>query len=436
MILIDADAMPQEPEQADDVIQVEDVSWSGAPVDLLRPTHHLYTDLRRQMIKYRARWSSLPQVRVPSGGAPLRPGTSGRRALILRQRLGLGEGSYDAQLSELVAAFQLAHGLSATGTADRETLDALNRGASYYERRLLLNMERARRLPVPGTAIRYIVVDAGSAQLFMYENGRPVDSMKVIVGKAADATPMMAASLRFASVNPYWNVPPDLVAKLIAPKVISGGFNYLVERGYEVLDSWDHDARIIGPEKVDWTAVAEGVREVRVRQLPGGANSMGAIKFMMPNQYGIYLHDTPNKALFAEEKRWLSNGCVRVEDAERLARWVFGAVPRGSRANVEEHVPLQKALPVYITYLTVGVGADGPTFRADPYDRDKVVLERFAKAGDGMTDSNRRLEIDLSNVPEAPNDVGSKKIAAPRPAVNTSRPSAKVTKPRVAAKKK
>ena len=422
MILIDADAMPQEPEQADEVVQVADVSWSGAPVDLLKPMNHIYTDLRRQLMRYQARWSSLPQVRVPATGAPLRPGVSSRRVLILRQRLGLGEGSYDPELQARVVAFQRAHGLSPTGAMDGETLDALNRGAAYYERRLLLNMERARRLPAPGTASRYILVDAGSAQLFMYESGRPVDSMKVIVGKAADATPMMAASLRFASVNPYWNVPPDLVAKLIAPRVLSEGFNYLNERGYEVLDSWAHDAKVIGSETVDWSAVANGVRQARVRQQPGGANSMGAIKFMMPNQFGIYLHDTPNKALFAEDKRWLSNGCVRLEDAERLARWVFGMMPRGSRANVEEHVPLQQAVPVYITYMTVGAGPDGPTFRADPYDRDKVVLERFAEAGDGMQDSTKRLEIDLSNIAETSRDLAPLKLQR-RPS-RRSRPSA------------
>ncbi len=398
MIMIDADAMPQEPEQAEDAAQIEDLSWSGAPVDLLKPTHHLYTDLRRQLIKYQNRWSALPQVRVPQAGQALTFGASNRGVAVLRQRLGLGEGPFDTELRARIMAFQSAHGLSPNGTAEGETLAALNRGAAYYERRLLLNMERARRLPAPGTIKKYILVDAGSARLWMYENGQAVDSMKVIVGKAEDATPMMAASLRYAGVNPYWNVPPDLVAKLIAPRVLSGGFSYLSERRYEVLDGWSNDAKVIGPGTVDWNAVAKGTRELRVRQLPGGANSMGAIKFMMPNEYGIYLHDTPNKALFTAENRWLSNGCVRLEDAERLARWVFGTMPRSSRIDAEEHVPVQHALPVYITYLTVDVREGGPLFRADPYNRDKAVLERFAEAGDGMKNAEHRFEIDLSDL--------------------------------------
>ncbi|MDQ3245805.1 MAG: L,D-transpeptidase family protein [Pseudomonadota bacterium] len=439
MIMIDADAMPQEPEQAEDAVQIEDVTWSGAPVDLLKPMHHIYTDLRRQLIKYQNRWSSLPQVRVPHAGQALQFGVSNRHVLILRQRLGLGEGAFDPALRARVVAFQAAHGLSPTGTADGETLDALNRGAAYYERRLLLNMERARRLPTPGTVKKYILVDAGSARLWMYEDGHAVDSMKVIVGKAEDATPMMAATLRFASVNPYWNVPPDLVAKLIAPRMLSGGVTYLSERRYEVLDGWHNDAKVIGAETVDWNVVAKGGREARVRQLPGGANSMGTIKFMMPNEYGIYLHDTPNKALFAEENRWLSNGCVRLEDAERLARWVFGTMPRASRPDVEEHVPVQHALPVYLTYLTVGAGEDGPSFRADPYNRDKLVLERFAKAGDGMEDSKQRFEIDLSNLsePVANNIAPGEPALAPaagmrkpnKPVIASLKPSARAQGP-------
>jgi murein L,D-transpeptidase YcbB/YkuD len=425
MIMIDAEAMPQEPEQAGDSVQIEDLSWSGAPVDLLKPMHHIYTDLRRQLIKYQHRWSSLPQVRVPELGQALQFGASNRHVLALRQRLGLSEGAFDAELRARVMAFQSAHGLSPTGTAGGETLSALNRGAAYYERRLLLNMERARRLPAPGTVKKYILVDAGSARLWMYENGQAVDSMKVIVGKAEDATPMMAATLRYAGVNPYWNVPPDLVAKLIAPRVLSGGSSYLSERRYEVLDGWHNDAKVIGPGTVDWNAVAKGTREVRVRQLPGGANSMGAIKFMMPNEYGIYLHDTPNKALFAEENRWLSNGCVRLEDAERLARWVFGTMPRASQADAEEYVPVQQALPVYITYLTVDVGDGGPLFRADPYNRDKAVLKRFAEAGDSMKNAEHRFEIDLSDLTEPV----IKNVIAAKPALPSAPDVGKRAKP-------
>ncbi len=431
MILIDTDAMPQEPELAEDAIPVEDVSWSGAPVDLLKPIHHIYTDLRRQLIKYQSQWSALPQVRVADPVRATKPGGRGRHVLALRERLGLGEGAFDADLQSRLRAFQAAHGLTMSGEATGETIAALNRGAAYYERRLLLNMERARRLPAPGTGQRYILVDAGSARLWMYENGQFVDSMKVVVGKVEDATPMMAASLRYAGVNPYWNVPPDLVAKIIAPRVLNDGFSYLTERRYQVLDSWHNNARVVAPETVDWHQVAKGTSEIRVRQLPGGANSMGAIKFMMPNEYGIYLHDTPNKALFAQENRWVSNGCVRLEDAERLARWLFGTMPRAYTQDAEEHVPLQQAVPVYITYLTVGAGESGPLFRADPYNRDKAVLQRFAGAGDGMKDPQHRLEIDLSG----PSEPVANSVAPAKPALAPDPDVRKPEKPVVASLK-
>jgi murein L,D-transpeptidase YcbB/YkuD len=280
------------------------------------------------------------------------------------------------------------------------TIAALNRGAVHYERKLLMNMERARRLPASGTVKRYILVDAGSARLWMYENGRAIDSMKVIVGSPFSATPMMGALMRFASVNPYWNVPVDLVASLIAPRVVSGGTSYLVERRYEVLDSWEGDAKVIDPASVDWSAVAAGRAEARVRQLPGGANSMGAIKFMMPNEYGIYLHDTPNKALFGSDDRWVSNGCVRLEDAERLARWIFGGLPRPTHPDREDHLPLYEPMPVYITYLTASPDGGATLFRPDPYERDAKVLARFADKAPSMREARPPFTIDLDALPK------------------------------------
>lgn len=410
MILVDADAMPAEPELAADQPRVEDISWTGAPVDLLKPIHHLYTDLRRQLIRYQRDWSSLPQVRVPDRGVPLVSGADNARVRALRERLGLAPGGgFDAALIERVTAFQRVHGLPMDGKPGALTIAALNRGAIHFERKLLMNMERARRLPAPGTSKRYILVDAGSARLWMYENGQVVDSMKVIVGAPSSATPMMAAMMRFASINPYWNVPVDLVASLIAPRVVSGGTSYLADRRYEVLHSWDADAAVIDPATLNWSAIASGKSEARVRQLPGGANSMGAIKFMMPNEYGIYLHDTPNKALFAGEERWVSNGCVRVEDAERLARWIFGAMPRPTHPDREDHLQLFEPMPVYITYLTASPDSAATLFRPDPYQRDARVLARFADSEPTMRDPRPQLTIDFDGLFAATDDRTSTK---------------------------
>jgi murein L,D-transpeptidase YcbB/YkuD len=205
--------------------------------------------------------------------------------------------------------------------------------------------------------------------------------MKVIVGKMGSATPLMAGLIRFASVNPYWNVPTDLVQTSIAPRVLAQGIGHIEAERYQILSDWTDEAQIIDPAGIDWAAVAEGRVELRVRQLPGRGNSMGDIKFMMPNDFGIYLHDTPDKILFGRDDRWLSNGCVRVEDARRLAAWLFGSMPEGKDPDAEEDVELAEPVPVYITYLTVGASEQGLVFRNDPYARDPAVLARYFGAG-------------------------------------------------------
>jgi murein L,D-transpeptidase YcbB/YkuD len=200
---------------------------------------------------------------------------------------------------------------------------------------------------------RYLLVDAASARLFMIEDGEVVDSMRVIVGKPDAQTPTLASMIYYATLNPYWNVPADLARKLIAPRVLKQGVKYLRDHNYEVLASFEPDAPVISPKDVDWKAVAEGRATVKVRQLPGPGNSMGQVKFGFPNNSGIFLHDTPQKELFAAEVRTLSNGCIRLEDAARVARWLLGRDPAEVVATSapEQHVLLPRAVPIYITYL-------------------------------------------------------------------------------------
>ena len=206
---------------------------------------------------------------------------------------------------------------------------------------------------------RYLLVDAASARLFMIEDGEVVDSMRVIVGKPDAQTPTLASMIYYATLNPYWNVPADLARKLIAPRVLEQGVKYLRDHNYEVLASFEPDAPVISPKDVDWKAVAEGRATVKVRQLPGPGNSMGQVKFGFPNNSGIFLHDTPKKELFAEEVRTLSNGCIRLEDAARVARWLLGREPTEIVATSapEQHVLLPRAVPIYITYLDQPAGA-------------------------------------------------------------------------------
>ena len=198
---------------------------------------------------------------------------------------------------------------------------------------------------------RYVLVDAASARLFMIENGRVRDTMRVIVGKPAHATPALRSELNYATLNPYWNVPFDLAQSLIAPRVIKDGKTYLTDRGYEVLSGFGADATQISPDTVDWPAVAAGKAKVYVRQRPGAANSMGQMKFSLADANGIFLHDTPKKELFAQAERALSNGCVRLEDAPRFARWLLGEDPPLKTAAPEQQILLPSPVPVAIAYL-------------------------------------------------------------------------------------
>ena len=240
-----------------------------------------------------------------------------------------------------------------------------------------LNLERARALPAgPGKAV---IVNATAAELVMTQDGRVVDSMRVVVGKPVHPTPMMAALIRFTSLNPYWNVPADLAAERIAPNVVKGGAPYLRQKGYQLLSSWADDATVVDPAAVDWAAVAAGKVNVRVRQLPGPENAMGRMKFMFPNAQGIYLHDTPEKKLLGEESRMFSGGCVRLEDAPRLARWLYGgAEPSTTSSSPEQRVDLPRPVPVYLTYLTAVPSGGRITFLPDVYKRDPAALAALA----------------------------------------------------------
>ena len=248
------------------------------------------------------------------------------------------------------------------------------------------NLARIRALPAVPPGGRYVLVNAAAARLWMYEGTTPVDSMKVVVGRLDHQTPIMSGYIRYAIVNPYWNIPGDFTRDRIAPRVLAQGLPYLRRGGYQVMSDWTQDAAVVDPAMVDWRAVAAGDVNLRVRQLPGSANSMGKVKFEFPNALGIYLHDTPETQLMAKDARQFSSGCVRLEDAQRLGRWLFkGAMPSGE--EVEQRFDLPAVVPVYVTYLTVQPGSDGHiAMLGDPYGRDRASAPAVAlKDGPALT---------------------------------------------------
>jgi L,D-transpeptidase YcbB len=327
-----------------------------------------YGQLRSALADFRKHWDTLPALPIAQGAA-LKLGAKGDRVGDLRKRLGFADGArFDKPLAWKVKLFQSEHGLRPTGIADDETIAALNRGSNSYEGKMRLNLERARILPP--ASVRHIVVNVADARLWMIGGDKAPASMRVIVGKAdqAEQTPMLAGMVSYAILNPYWNVPTDLVRDRVAHRVLNGqSFTGL---RYEALSDWSANAHIIPPEQIDWKAVAAGQRELRVRMLPGGENFMGKMKFMLPNELGIYLHDFPDKSLFNGADRHLSSGCVRLEEAPRLGAWLFGRALETKSTVPEQVVPLAQPVPVYMVYLTVVPTDSGIAFLNDAYGRD------------------------------------------------------------------
>ncbi|MET0180853.1 MAG: L,D-transpeptidase family protein [Novosphingobium sp.] len=350
--------------------------WVGGGSSRSAP-NPLFAEMGRGLQQYEATWGRLPQTRIPAGPA-LKSGSTGKRVTLLRTRLGLAPaGGYDDGLFQRVSDYQRVHALGPPdGIAGKATIASLNLGADHYARRIAINVERAFRLPPTGTFNRYVVVDSGGAQAYLFERDRAVDGMRLVVGAPKTKTPMMAVLMRTAKGNPYWNVPPELIRSLTAKRVLEQGVSYLDDFHYEVLSDWSASARPVDPQTINWKQVAAGRSEIRVRQLPGPWNSMGAMKFEMPNDYGIYLHDTPHKELFAQEDRWLSNGCVRLQDYRRFASWVFGRAPPAT-SPTEQSFPLPRPVPIYMTYLTVAPSAGGVVFRRDPYGLDALAMPQM-----------------------------------------------------------
>jgi L,D-transpeptidase YcbB len=208
------------------------------------------------------------------------------------------------------------------------------------------------RLALIGDRPRFVLVDTAGARLWMIEDGRVAGSMKVVVGKPGMDTPMMAALIRYAVLDPYWHLPPDLVRQRVAEHYWLQGPRWLRDKGLEPVTGYGPNAARLDPEAIDWPAVANGEAQVGLRQQPGPLNTMGAVKFMFPNDLGIYLHDTPERRLFRAAERRFSSGCVRLEKAGELYRWLMETgLPLRDLRNPERRVDLPAPVPVFILDL-------------------------------------------------------------------------------------
>jgi len=265
------------------------------------------------------------------------------------------------------------------GIRDAEWARMQQTGTLDPDPRAVLNLERSRSIPAKG---RFVLVDAGGSRLYMYENGVPVDSMKVIVGMPDRPTPMISSVMYYIVYNPYWNAPDHLVRGPIAAKTLAGGMKYFHGKmGYQVMADWSANSATIPAESINWKDVASGKVRLRVRQDPGPENFMGVLKFPFPNPEDIYLHDTSTPQHFKDADLHQSNGCVRLEDAKRFGRWLLGGrdpVAPGPDPEIQAQVP--QPVPIILTYLTAQPTSAGLTYLKDPYGWDKPGAAQMAAA--------------------------------------------------------
>lgn len=269
----------------------------------------------------------------------------------------------DVLLHEQVAGRSGSETRSPLGSASTVDVEAL-------ERRLQLNALRQRVLEasLPRT---FILVNIPQARLWMVRDGAVEGSMRVVVGRSDRPTPEMATELTHLVLNPRWNVPQDLVRTTLAPEAVRTRGDNLSKAGFEVMSSWRNDADRVAPDHVDWKAVEAGRAEVAVRQKPGPGNAMGSAKFVITNRLGIYLHDSPDRALFQQRSRSASAGCIRLEDYRRLVDFVLPEPVRpGPDPDRPTYVRLGDPMPIYLTYVTALATDEGPRLFADPYHLD------------------------------------------------------------------
>ena len=362
----------------------------------LRPQQKEYRELVEALAQHRdvlrdGGWPTVP------AGKELERGDQGRRVAALRARLRATEELdapedadpvYDDEVAEAVARFQARHGIEADSSAGPATLSALNVPVETRIRQIELNLDRYRWLPAEFED-RYILVNIPDFRLRAYDGGREVFEQRVIVGdEYQNATPVFADSMTYLVFRPEWNVPSRILVNEMLPKLREDIYD-LARHDFEVVDT-DGDSLVRDPSSIDWNDVDTVDLRYRVRQKPGETNSLGLLKFMFPNRFNIYLHDTPARKLFDQPVRTLSHGCVRVENPVELADFSLdgqdGWDERKIREAMEDStaarsrsVSLERPVPVYLLYLTAFVREGELHFRNDPYDKDRRAIAKLGR---------------------------------------------------------
>jgi murein L,D-transpeptidase YcbB/YkuD len=364
-------------------------------LEKLLPLDPGYMKLKQVLVRYRdivvrGDWPAVPS------GPKLKQGDQDGRVKALRSRLAAegfmepntsGSGDlFDQALDQAVRTFQQSHGLDVDGAIGPATLAALNVAAEKRMRQIEVNLERWRWLP-RDLGRRYIILNIADFRLDVVENIKSVLHMRAVVGKPYQRTPVFTGTMIYLVFNPYWNVPPRIASKELVLKIKKDN-SYLAREHMKLIHGWGADAEVVDPRIIDWTRVTPKNFGYRLRQDPGPKNALGRVKFMFPNRFDVYLHDTPSRELFKKTVRGFSHGCIRIENPTELAEYVLKGDPHWTRENilaaiessVEKTVQLPEPIPVHVLYWTAWVSEDGTVqFRNDIYERDEEVARALHK---------------------------------------------------------
>jgi murein L,D-transpeptidase YcbB/YkuD len=358
------------------------------------PPFPQYGALRKKLAEYRfiatkGGWPSIP------AGETLKPGMETTRIKLLRKRLvvtgeltpdTMDSAMFDKALEEAVKGFQKHHNLNPDGAVGSQTLAAMNVPVETRIDQIVLNMERYRWLKRARMGERLVAVNIAGFEAVAGKPEKLDVRMPVIVGKTYHETPVFSDTIKYVVFNPYWNLTPSIARNETLPKLRRDP-NYLKKNNMRIFKGWGPDAPELDATTIDWSNVSKkDMNRYRVRQEPGPDNALGTVKLVFPNEYNVYLHDTPAHGLFTKEQRAFSHGCIRMARPAEMAAWVLGGAEKGwSLARVNEIISgrkrqvvvLDQPVPIYILYRTTHVDPKDNTlyFYEDIYGRDKLLAK-------------------------------------------------------------